>query len=616
MSTFFEKNMAVLKDKYPEIAEYYAGYKNSDGTGVVHGGVQNIEGKTVLTAQRGDMLFQLDSLYDSKTFLDLWFDGVNKTLKLDSKHIMYGLGNGMCARKFLSCTDLGNMLIVFEPSDSIFHTVIENFDITDILKNDRFRLVVSNVGSEAAFFKLLSQNIKYTDVTTAGVGLHLNYSDLFPEKISEFYKELDKAFDFAQLGNSFMEQRGKLINQNIKDNLKYFMTSKRVTDLENAMPDVPAIIVSAGPSLNKNIAELAPAKGKALIIAVDSAIRTVKKQGVDPDLIVAVDPRKDERFLGEDKCEGIPFATNVRTNAGIVREHKGLKFFDNTGDYFIQKYIDEKDLEFPEIETGGSVATTAFSLAHYMGCNPIILIGQDLAYTGDKTHAAESVDAVRTVEELDGNLIDIDVFGNPVKTSADMLRYKEWFERTIADNPDIKLYDATEGGAFIKGSTVMTLKEVIKKECTRAHNVKCVFEGARDLLEGDLKDDFALKMAEMYKHLSEDKEILRKLLLNYSKMLDMVNLNKYNSSGFATLSRKSNELLSEVEEDPIMDYVMNNCYDRTNSISLNVNNIKDNERDELKSVIDISTRYAEILKDSIEETESDIEEMVESLKSE
>lgn len=59
-----------------------------------------------------------------------------------------------------------------------------------------------------------------------------------------------------------------------------------------------AIIVSAGPSLDKNVEDLKKAEGKAMIIAVDTALKTVLRAGVRPDLTICVDPRKEIEFLG------------------------------------------------------------------------------------------------------------------------------------------------------------------------------------------------------------------------------------------------------------------------------------------------------------------------------
>lgn len=614
MSNLLEKNIAALKKKYPDLAQYYEHYEPSGNNNKLIANVQIVADKKVLTVSNDSTTYCLDSLYDSESLLSMWFDAINADLALDSKYIMFGFGNGMFARKFLKSSEMNNTLIVYEPSDILFFETIKYFDVSDIIENDSSLIVVNNSTLTSEFLSTLTKTIKYTDVSTAHFGIYLNYNCLFEKEIEEFYADIEKALVHAQLGNEFMARRGKLVNQNIKNNLKYFAKSRKITDLRQSLSGVPAIIVSAGPSLNKNINDLAAAKGKSIIIAVDSAINTVKKNGIEPDLIVAVDPRKDERFLGEDKCLGIPFLTNVRVNAGIIREHNGTQFFDNTEDYYIQQFIDDCGIELPSLETAGSVATTAFSLAVYMGCCPIILIGQDLAYTNNETHAKESVDAIRTVEELEGNIWDTDIYGNPIKTSDDMLRYKEWFERSIEYNPDIVVYDATEGGALIKGSIVTTLKEVINKDCTKKYEVAEVFNNAAPLLDDIHTSRFIEMMNSMPNNLNEDKDILRKLLLNYEKLMEMVNLNKYHTSGFQTLSRKSNELLNKVENDPIMDYVMNNCYEQTNEITRNINHVKTDEKEELKSVIDISIRYANILKNAIEESEQDVIEMVNSLK--
>ena len=50
--------------------------------------------------------------------------------------------------------------------------------------------------------------------------------------------------------------------------------------------EIPAILVSAGPSLDKNISELKKAQGKAFIVVVDAALRTVLRAGVRPDLTI------------------------------------------------------------------------------------------------------------------------------------------------------------------------------------------------------------------------------------------------------------------------------------------------------------------------------------------
>ncbi len=39
------------------------------------------------------------------------------------------------------------------------------------------------------------------------------------------------------------------------------------------------------------------------------------------------------------------------------------------------------------LNLGGSVAHTCFGLAMHLGCDRVIFVGQDFAFTGDKMHA-------------------------------------------------------------------------------------------------------------------------------------------------------------------------------------------------------------------------------------
>ena len=76
-----------------------------------------------------------------------------------------------------------------------------------------------------------------------------------------------------------------------------------------------------------------------------------------------------------------------------MKYHKGKKFFYNSNSPFEQKILadlSEKEKQnriLPGLITGGSVANSAYSLGVYMGAKTVLLVGQDLAMTGNRTHA-------------------------------------------------------------------------------------------------------------------------------------------------------------------------------------------------------------------------------------
>jgi len=73
-------------------------------------------------------------------------------------------------------------------------------------------------------------------------------------------------------------------------NIPVIAGSADVSALDDAFTNVPAVVVAAGPSLDRNIAELRRIRGRALIIAVDTALRPLLEAGIAPELVVAIDP--------------------------------------------------------------------------------------------------------------------------------------------------------------------------------------------------------------------------------------------------------------------------------------------------------------------------------------
>ena len=75
-------------------------------------------------------------------------------------------------------------------------------------------------------------------------------------------------------------------------NIAVILRTPGVIRLKNIFKGRPAIIVSAGPSIEKNFHLLKEAKGKAIIIAVDVVVPTILPAGIIPDFIVALEANR------------------------------------------------------------------------------------------------------------------------------------------------------------------------------------------------------------------------------------------------------------------------------------------------------------------------------------
>ena len=133
---------------------------------------------------------------------------------------------------------------------------------------------------------------------------------------------------------------------------------------------------------------------------------------------------------------------------------------------------------------GSTVAHLSFYLAQHLGCDPIILIGQDLGFSdglyycpGTAIHDvwAPELNAFNTLEMMEwqriarhkGNLHRLDdIHGRPIYTDEQMHTYLKQFERDFATASETVI-DATEGGLPKEHTQRMTLADALAKHATR-----------------------------------------------------------------------------------------------------------------------------------------------------
>jgi hypothetical protein len=280
-------------------------------------------------------------------------------------------------------------------------------------------------------------------------------------------------------------------------NLEAWIDSPSASVLDGALRDGTAVIVGAGPSLERNIADLALLKDRAVIIAVDTALRRLAAAGIRPDIAVAVDANaanaKDVDGL-DDEALGAILAADQIASPAIVSAFHGPRAFlrsingtlDLEGrpvpmilplDRLLAELAGVNDL--PSWQSGGSVSTNAFHLAEKLGARRVIFVGQDLAWTRNRAHAGgvgfedhwcRGLDRFRSRENLErrhlggeGVLVPA-IGGGMVRTSPIMREYLYWFEATFQNGfgRGLDIIDATEGGAQKRGARIMTLREAAR----------------------------------------------------------------------------------------------------------------------------------------------------------
>ena len=256
------------------------------------------------------------------------------------------------------------------------------------------------------------------------------------------------------------------------------------------------IKAAAGPSLQKNMHLLHEVAGKtkderqktkegrsAVIIAVQTMLKPLLAAGIEPDFVTSLDYNTVSTRFFENLDSG---ADHVHLVAQPTANWNVLDVFEGTMSLthhdFAAKLMRDAFPARAGLKAGATVAHLSFYLAEFLGCDPIILIGQDLGFVdglyykpGTAIHETWGVELGRfnTLETKEWERIARsrlilrkipDIHGHPMYTEEQFFVYLQQFERDFAASR-CRVIDATEGGARKQGVELMTLRAAIDQFC-------------------------------------------------------------------------------------------------------------------------------------------------------
>jgi len=254
-------------------------------------------------------------------------------------------------------------------------------------------------------------------------------------------------------------------------NLDLISSQPGVSKVKDKFAGKPAVIVATGPSLNKNIHLLPSIKNKCVFFAADASLNTFVNHDppIVPDIVCSLERNLTtcnhfKQIENKDSMKGMWLGA-----CPVVKPHVYNEWH---GDHMVvfRDFAHFKWLKLDKgiLNTGKSVTNMAYKIAEYMGCDPIILVGQDLAFApnGDShvtgaNHASNGLKTSQLIKQKskvignDGQMLD------SLETWVGMLKR---FEFDIATKKrEYTVINATEGGARINGTVFMPLQEAIDK---------------------------------------------------------------------------------------------------------------------------------------------------------
>lgn len=476
--TMIEKNLEALEKRFPSMAELIQEKKEEllEKENLEVLSERNLEGEEILKVRRNGRTLYLagkrSAAGAAKKMVQFLGD-----IAYSAPVFIVGMGNIHYLEELFRVIpeSSDNTIMIFEPSFSIFYAQLQRVDFEKLFGKRLVVLVVDGINN-VNIKVLMNQMLNGDRVPYMKHFILPNYNEICLEATVEFQKKLKEQAEFYLTEENTRRMFSGVLVENLFKNARYVKEGYQAKQLLGIVKkDIPAILVSAGPSLNKNIDELKKAKNKAFIIAVDTAIKPLLAHGIVPDMYAIIDGKKPLNLVEVEESKEIPLIATVNAANAVLAYHTGKKFFFRQTFNFINKMYDMNKKEFAPMSSGGSVATMAFSLVTHLQVQTVIMVGQDLALTGNKTHADGTFK--EKMEEEDTSKMKL-VEGNvedKVPTRQDFDHYRIWFEDYIEHwkkiYPEFRVINATEGGAKIAGTEIMSLKEAIEKECTKETSV-------------------------------------------------------------------------------------------------------------------------------------------------
>ncbi len=399
-------------------------------------------------------------------------------------------------------------IVVYEPSPERLRAALSTRAIPLLERPDVH--LTSDLGQLSQVFGAL-----YTPGLSARIVPHPSLLSIDPGSVREAVERISRTKSSRDITAGTRVRMAAPWAAMPVDNLPDLVASASWMQLAERFQGVPAVVCAAGPSLDKQLPKLREVADRVVVVSIGQTLRSLRRAGIEPDFVHLVESQdvrhqltdagdtSDLNLVLVPNCHPELFALPVRSRwvAWVQANQIGC---------WIARSLGERRW----LNSGGTVAQTSVFLADVLGCDPVILIGQDLAYTDGRAYAADSAyDGVgfRVGEDGGYELTDIDrkmrKFGRDSRAGAvsrrkDLVWVPGWNGGTVPTSPayasfrenyrDIGLFlksrrkrfvNCTEGGARIPQMEHQAFEELLATLELRSIPKQGVIRGVFDSRE-------------------------------------------------------------------------------------------------------------------------------------
>lgn len=305
----------------------------------------------------------------------------DQAIKLTNLIIILGAAHTPTMQRCLDDPD--TMVLVFEPDESALNEFLKTAKTKDLAQQRAFFFLGDPYSFDPALQDILPRQV-FPQGTPAvfQIARIADHYDTWAKQTVEYLEILHyrhaihpltgQQMKYSQPLRTIKRERSYPQQLHAFENIRDYLSCPDIRQLKNRLPGETAILVAAGPALTEKLDYIRQNRNKAVVIAVNNALKPLVDAGIKPHFTV----------INDTSLESGEVFRQIPKQPGTIMVGHCLS--DLGGDRFHQKYLFESHLEniFPkrdDLELHGSVISTAFSLARYMGCARCIIVGAQLA---------------------------------------------------------------------------------------------------------------------------------------------------------------------------------------------------------------------------------------------
>src|SRR3989338_6720251 len=446
MSNFY-KNLSAIKIRGIDI-ERFISPQIADGVNIF------TSKSGYVTARCNDIL--LHSSHDPVNECDRFAEASG--IKGGDTVLLYGFGLGYHVDSILKAVGKDGNLLIIELNREILSAAFIERDISKMLSQSNLWIITGDNETEvsAIFSRYISE--RYDHLTDDNKKVVI-FSPSF-KCMPEGFEKIRNAFEMLQMDRRFSVLLGGTENRNFRLNREAVLKSEGIKELFGKFKGLPGILVSSGPSLDSSIPQLKSLSKNVIIIAVDSALHALMSNNIKPDFTISIDPQEFSYIHLTDYFDSyVPLIFLPTSNPVVVKNYKGKKIvvLKNSPVTSDKGYTDG----------GGSVSCIALDILIKLGANPIIFIGQDCAFPGNRFYSNAISEGERWFEMVNGFYVLRDIhkekiseqktiyvtdrFGLNIPTHENLYGYIRNIEEIVKREKDVSFYNLNSKGVCFRG---------------------------------------------------------------------------------------------------------------------------------------------------------------------